>query len=114
MTTIILTITIVLFVTVQDALAYPARPRWMSPMEWAVSMCETGMNWRHSTRDYGGAYGFARSSWIAFAPAGYPSRPELASPWQQTLVARRIRARYGWTGWGCVTHGGYRYWIGRA
>jgi hypothetical protein len=82
-------------------------------MERAVAMCETQLNWRHSSTGYGGAYGFARSSWDAFKPAGYPAEPEQATPWQQTVVARRIHDRYGWSGWGCVTHGGYRVWLGR-
>lgn len=90
------------------------RPRWMTTVEWAVAMCETGLNWRHRTRDYQGAYGFYRGSWDAFKPDGYPADADQATPLQQTIVARRIRARYGWTGWGCVTHGGYRYWINRA
>lgn len=92
----------------------PKRPSWLTPTEWAVGMCETGLNWRQRTRDYQGAYGFYRRSWDAFRPAGYPSEAYLASPWQQTVVMRRIRARYGWSGWGCYTHGGYRYWMGRA
>ena len=77
-------------------------------MEWAVALCETGGNWRHHTRDYQGAYGFYKGSWDAFRPARFPSEAYNASPRQQTVVMRRIRARYGWTGWGCVTHGGYR------
>lgn len=89
------------------------RPKWMTPTEWAVAMCETGLNWRHHTSDYQGAYGFYRGSWDQFKPVGYPNDADQATPWQQTVVARRIRARYGWTGWGCYTGGGYRYWMGR-
>ena len=94
--------------------AYPTRPKWMTQTEWAVGMCETQLDWRHRTRDYQGAYGFYRRSWDAFRPSGYPDEAYNATPWQQTVVMRRIRARYGWTGWGCVTHGGYRYWLGRS
>ena len=85
-----------------------ARPSFLTQMEWAVALCETGGNWQHHTTDYQGAFGFYRGSWDAFRPAGYPSEAYNATPWQQTVVMRRIRARYGWSGWGCVTGGGYR------
>lgn len=84
-----------------------------TPMERAVAMCETGINWSHRTSDYEGAYGFYRGSWDAFKPAGYPDAASDATPWQQTVVMRRIRDRYGWSGWGCVTHDGYLHWLGR-
>ncbi len=84
-----------------------------TPMERAVAMCETQINWQHNSGTYQGAYGFYRGSWDAFKPAGYPDDAYQATPWQQTVVERRIRARYGWAGWGCVTGGGYRAWLGR-
>lgn len=93
------------------AAAAPARPAFLTPMEWAVALCETGGNFKHRTRDYQGAWGFYRGSWDEFKPAGYPSDADDATPRQQATVMRRIRARYGWTGWGCVTHGGYRAWM---
>lgn len=89
------------------------RPRWLPKVWWAIGMCETGLNWTHRTRDYQGAFGFYAGSWDAFAPAGFPAEAYLASPRQQLVVARRIHARYGFTGWGCWTHGGYRVWMAR-
>ena len=106
--------TLIVLAVAATADAYPTRPKWMTQTEWAVGMCETQLDWRHRTRDYQGAYGFYRRSWDAFRPSGYPDEAYNATPWQQTVVMRRIRARYGWTGWGCVTHGGYRYWLGRS
>ena len=81
---------------------------FLTPVERAVLMCETQMNWRHNSGTYQGAPGFYRGSWDAFRPAGFPSEAYNATPWQQTVVMRRIRDRYGWSGWGCYTHGGYR------
>lgn len=86
--------------------------QWLPPVWRAIAMCETQINWQHDSGTYQGSFGFARSSWDAFAPAGYPSEAYLASPWQQYQVALRIHARYGFTGWGCYTHGGYRVWLG--
>lgn len=109
----ILIIVFLVFVSHASAWSSKPRPKWMTPVEWAVGMCETGLNWRHNSGTYQGAYGFYYGSWDQFKPSGYPAEAYQATPWQQTVVARRIRARYGWSGWGCYTHGGYRYWMGR-
>ncbi len=102
------TLVLIIALTVVAVARAAVRPAFVTRMEWAVALCETGGNWQHHTRDYQGAYGFYKGSWDAFAPRGFPSEAYLASPWQQTVVERRIRARYGWSGWGCVTGGGYR------
>ncbi len=103
MTTLVLTISAILATVAHAA----SRPAFVTRMEWAVALCETGGDWRHHTRDYQGAYGFYRGSWDAFR-GSFPSEAYNATPRQQTIVMRRIRARYGWSGWGCVTGGGYR------
>lgn len=82
---------------------------WLPPVWRAIGMCETQLNWQHNSGTYQGAFGFYHGSWDAFRPPGYPSEAYLASPWQQYQVALRIHARYGFTGWGCWTNGGYRY-----
>lgn len=108
-----LALSALILTSIAQAWTVQPKPRYMTAVEWAVGMCETGLNPRHRTRDYQGAYGFYRGSWDAFKPRGYPEEADQATLWQQTVVARRIRARYGWTGWGCHTGGGYRYWLGR-
>lgn len=105
---LVLAILILLLYAAHTAAAARARPQFLTAVEWAVALCETGGNWRHHNRDYQGAFGFYRGSWDAFKPAGYPAEAYDATPRQQTTVMRRIRARYGWTGWGCYVHGGYR------
>jgi hypothetical protein len=77
-------------------------------------MCETHLNWRHNSGTYQGAFGFYYGSWDAFKPKGAPSAAYLATPRQQYRAALNIYRRYGFSGWGCYTHGGYRYWMGRA
>ena len=110
-----LTLTVILMLLLAaKAAAYPPRPSWLPPTWWAIGMCETQLNWRHNSGTYQGAFGFYRGSWDSFAPAGYPSEAYNATPWQQYQVALRIWRRYGFSGWGCVTHGGYRYWLGRS
>lgn len=88
-----------------------SRPSWLPKIWWAIGMCETGLNWKHHTSSYQGAFGFYYGSWDAFRPKNYPSEAYNATPQQQLYVAQRIYARYGFTGWGCYTHGGYRYWL---
>lgn len=75
--------------------------RWL-PDKWRrIAICETQLNWQHYNSSYEGAFGFATSSWDAFKPAGYPDHASQATPWQQYVVALRIHARYGFSGWGC-------------
>lgn len=96
-----------------SASAAPKRPVWLPKTWWAIALCETGGNWRHSTRDYVSAFGIYRGSWAAFRPAWVPADASKATPREQYAVALAIWRRYRFTGWGCFTHGGYRYWMGR-
>lgn len=101
--------TLVAAVMVVPALARPARPSWLPERWYRIGICETGLDWRHSTTDYGGAFGFYRGSWDAYKPAGYPAEPEYATPRQQYVVALAIATpandgrAHGLGGWGCVT-----------
>ena len=70
-------------------------------------MCETGLDWHHSTRDYVTAFGIYRPAWAENSTL----RPETATPRQQLAVARRIAARFGLRAWGCYSHGGYLSWM---
>lgn len=81
--------------------------RWL-PRGWVgIARCETGINWRHNSGSYQGAFGFAVSSWDNFVPRAdpaygpYPSEAYLATPRQQFEVALAIYRRYGLSGWGC-------------
>lgn len=87
----------------------PTRPAWMPALYWAVGECETGLNPKHSTRSYEGAWGFLRSSWDAFR-GRFPHDATRATLWQQYVVIRRM----GLGGNGCYVNGGYRVWMGRA
>lgn len=109
----VLCIAAALFLLVATRAEASTRPAWLTDVEWAVALCETGGNFRHRTRNYQGAWGFRDTSWDWLKPKGYPADADLATPWQQTVVMRRIRARFGWSGWGCYTGGGYLYWMGR-
>ncbi len=74
---------------------------WL-PEKWQrIARCETNLDTHFANSQYVSMFGIARSSWAAFRPAGVPSVPEQASPWQQWQVALAIWRRYGFSGWGC-------------
>jgi hypothetical protein len=89
------------------------RPIWMPKIWFAIASCEQpygkGAQWDAYSAGYEGAFGFAHSSWDAFKLPGYPDSANLASTWQQYQVALAIYRRYGFSGWGCYTGGGYKY-----
>ena len=85
---------------------------WLPTVWRAIAICETprggAMNWQHNSGTYQGAFGFYHGSWDDYKLPGYPDEAYDATPWQQYQVALTIHARYGFSGWGCYTHGGYR------
>jgi hypothetical protein len=98
----------------ERAAAAPARPSWLPRVWYAIGMCETGLNWSFYNSGFQGAFGFARSSWDAFRPRGYPSEAHWATPWQQWMVALRIYHRYGFSGWGSYGNSCFYYYLRRS
>lgn len=90
----------------------PHQPHWLPRIYYAIAVCETGLNYKHHTRDYQGAYGFYRGSWDEYKPSGYPNDADQATPYQQYVVAKRIHDKYNsFSGWGCYRNGDYRYYM---
>jgi hypothetical protein len=82
-----------------------SRPAWMEYIWWRIAICESGdnpPNWQHDGGSFEGGLGFYTGSWLQFRLPGYPYSAADATPWQQVQVAERIRARFGYTGWGCA------------
>lgn len=80
----------------------------------AIALCEMpgpggvpsepwGAHWTFigSPNGFSGAYGIANSTWRAFGGTDYGPTAGHATWQQQTIVARRIRDRYGYRAWGC-------------
>lgn len=98
----------------QDAWRYDhAVPEW----PWlALARCEqsgdgwAGVNWQAYSQKYEGAYGFLHSTWRDYRYPGMPARADLATPREQTLVAIRLRHRFGgYSSWpGCSIKLGLR------
>jgi hypothetical protein len=99
-----LAVLVVLLVVAAPARAHPRKPAWLPELWYRIGVCETGLNWRHHTRDYQGAFGFARSTWDGYKPKGYPAEAYQATPRQQLVVARNVARRVGLSAWGCYRH----------
>jgi hypothetical protein len=62
-----------------------------------------GAHWTFvgSPNGFSGAYGIANSTWRAFSGTEFGPTAGHATWQEQTIVARRIRDRYGYSAWGC-------------
>ena len=87
----------------------PDMGRWR-----AIALCEMpgpggipsepwGAHWTFigSPNGFSGAYGIANVTWRAFGGTEFGPTAGHATWQQQTIVARRIRDRHGYSAWGC-------------
>ncbi|MGZ4688266.1 MAG: transglycosylase family protein [Acidimicrobiia bacterium] len=70
-----------------------------------IARCETGGNWSMRGASFSGGLGFANSTWRGFGGGEFAPNAGLASRAQQIVVAERVYARYGLSGWGCRRFG---------
>jgi hypothetical protein len=80
-------------------------------VDWdGIAQCETGGNWQHlgnapDGSTYDGGLGIYHGAWTDFGGLEFASRGDLATPAEQVIVAERIYARFGLSGWGCKAYG---------
>ncbi len=75
-------------------------------VDWdAIAACETGGNWHMQGSRFSGGVGFANSTWSGFGGREFAPNAGMASREQQIVVAERVYARYGLSGWGCRHYG---------
>jgi hypothetical protein len=72
-----------------------------------LARCENGGDWKVVDR-YGGGLGIFIGTWHAFGGDEFASNPGYATKEQQIIVAERIYARHGISGWGCKVHMSWR------
>jgi len=72
-----------------------------------LARCENGGDWNVVDR-YGGGLGIFIGTWHAFGGDEFASNPGYATKEQQIIVAERIYARHGISGWGCKVHMSWR------
>jgi len=68
-----------------------------------LARCENHGDWSIVDR-YGGGLGIFIGTWHAFGGDEFASNPGYATKAQQIIVAERIYARFGLSGWGCKVH----------
>ncbi len=86
------------------ALAEYYRPK--TGVNWdGIARCETGGNWSMRGSRYSGGLGFYNGTWSSFGGREFASNAGLATREQQIVVAERVFARHGLSGWGCRAYG---------
>lgn len=86
------------------AVAEYYRPK--TGVNWdGIARCETGGNWSMRGASFSGGLGFYNGTWNAFGGREFAPNAGLASRDQQIVVAERVYARYGLSGWGCKAYG---------
>jgi len=75
-------------------------------VDWdGIAECETGGNWQMQGSTYSGGVGFANTTWSGFGGREFAPNAGMASREEQIVVAERVYARYGLSGWGCKSYG---------
>jgi uncharacterized protein YabE (DUF348 family) len=72
-----------------------------------IARCETGGNWAMQGPLYSGGLGIYNGTWNGFGGQQFGGNAGQATREQQIIVAERIRARYGFSAWGCGKKLGY-------
>jgi len=77
------------------------------PMWDKIAQCESGGNWGVVDAMYSGGLGIYNGTWDQFGGRDFASNAGLATREEQIIVAERIRAAVGISGWGCARILGY-------
>jgi Transglycosylase-like domain len=81
-------------------------PARTTGVNWdGIARCETGGNWSMQGSRFSGGLGFANSTWSSFGGGQFAPNAGQATRDQQIVVAERVYARYGLSGWGCRRYG---------
>jgi hypothetical protein len=93
----------------QAAAFYAAVAEQMRPktgVNWdGVAQCETASNWHMQGSKFSGGLGFYNGTWSGFGGREFAPNAGMATREQQIVVAERVYARYGLSGWGCRAYG---------
>jgi hypothetical protein len=81
-------------------------PRRSGGVNWdGIARCETGGDWGMVGRTFSGGLGFANTTWNGFGGREFADFAGHATREQQIIVAERVYAKYGLSGWGCRAYG---------
>jgi hypothetical protein len=70
-----------------------------------IATCETGGNWRMQGHTFSGGLGFANTTWSGYGGGEFAPNAGQASREEQIVVAERVYADHGLSGWGCKHYG---------
>ncbi|MGZ4675053.1 MAG: transglycosylase family protein [Acidimicrobiia bacterium] len=70
-----------------------------------IAQCETAGNWSMRGATFSGGLGFYNGTWSSFGGRQFAPNAGMATREQQIVVAERVYARYGLSGWGCRRYG---------
>jgi hypothetical protein len=88
----------------EAAIAEYYRPK--TGVNWdGIAQCETAGNWSMRGAKFSGGLGFYNGTWTSFGGRQFASNAGSATREQQIVVAERVYARYGLSGWGCRAYG---------
>ncbi|MEO6467557.1 MAG: transglycosylase family protein [Acidimicrobiia bacterium] len=89
---------------IEAAVAEYYRPK--TGVNWdGIAQCETGGNWRMQGSSFSGGVGFYNGTWTGFGGRQFAPNAGMATREQQIVVAERVYARFGLSGWGCRAYG---------
>ena len=93
----------------QLAQFYAAMAEYYRPktgVNWdGIARCETAGNWQMRGSSFSGGLGFYNGTWNSFGGRQFAPNAGMASREQQIVVAERVYARFGLSGWGCRAYG---------
>jgi hypothetical protein len=93
-------------VAAAQAAAHAEKMRPKTGVNWdGIAECETGGNWSMQGSTFSGGVGFANSTWNGFGGREFAPNAGQATREEQIVVAERVYARYGLSGWGCKHYG---------
>ena len=86
------------------AVAEYYRPK--TGVNWdGIAQCETAGNWSMQGSSFSGGLGFYNGTWSSFGGRQFAANAGQATRDQQIVVAERVYAAYGLSGWGCRAYG---------
>lgn len=92
----------------EEAKEWPQSPRRrpVEEVDWdGIAQCETDSNWSMQGPRYSGGVGFYNGTWDSYGGREFASNAGLATKEQQIIVASRVYADHGLSGWGCKEYG---------
>jgi hypothetical protein len=93
-------------VAAAQAAAHAEMMRPKTGVDWdGIAECETGGNWSMQGSTFSGGVGFANTTWNSFGGRQFAPNAGQATREEQIVVAERVYARYGLSGWGCKHYG---------